>query len=148
MFQLIRDTGAKPMIRSKLFSATNAAGIAGFAILAVARFAQAQAGPEREFLLQEDLAIPGYQIVLTEATLAVGAREGRHTHPGTLVGHMIEGELTLEQEGKPTVVLRPGDSVLVQPGQVHEGINTGDVPVKALVTFVVEKDKPLSTATP
>lgn len=106
--------------------------------------AHAQVGPERQFLLQEDLAIPGYEVVLAEATLAVGEREGKHTHPGTLVGHMLEGELTLEQEGLPSVVLKPGDSILVEPGQIHEGINTGDVPVKALVTFVVEKSKPLS----
>lgn len=110
--------------------------------------ARAQAGPEREFLLQEDLAIPGYQILLAEATLAVGEREGRHSHPGTLVGRMLEGELTLEQEGKPTIVLKAGDSFLVEPGQIHEGINTGDVLVKALVTFVVEKGEPLSPAAP
>ncbi|MGD2167899.1 MAG: cupin domain-containing protein [Gammaproteobacteria bacterium] len=132
------------MIRRRLIAATIAGAIAGFAFLAVIRLAQAQAGPEREFLLQEDLAIPGYQIVLTEATLAVGAREGRHTHPGTFVARLTEGELTLEREGRPTIILRPGDTVLVEPGQVHEGINTGSVPVKALVTFVVEKDKPLS----
>ena len=142
------NTGAKPMSRSNLIPATMAAGVAVFAILAVARFAQAQAGPEREFLLQEDLTIPGYQIVLTEATLDVGKREGKHVHPGTLVGRMLEGELTLEREGQPTIVLNVGDSVLVEPGQIHEGINTGKVPVKALVVFVVEKDKPLSTPVP
>jgi len=136
------------MIRRNLITATTAGGIIGFAILAVARFAQAQAGPDREFLLQEDLAIPGYEIVLTEATLAVGAREGRHTHPGTLVARMTEGELTLERDGEPTIIMKPGDSVLVEPNRVHEGINTGSVPVKALVVFVVEKDKPLSTAVP
>jgi quercetin dioxygenase-like cupin family protein len=136
------------MIRSNGIAATTAAGVAVFAILAVARFAQAQAGPEREFLLQEDLAIPGYRVALAEATLGVGEREGKHTHPGTLVGRILEGELTMEQEGKPTIVLRAGDSVLVEPGQIHEGINTGNVPVKALVTFILEKDKPLSTPAP
>jgi quercetin dioxygenase-like cupin family protein len=70
---------------------------------------------------------------------------GRHTHPGTLVARMIEGELTLEQEGKPTIALAAGDAVLIEPGQVHEGINTGDIPVRAIATFVVEKDKTLAT---
>ena len=65
-----------------------------------------------------------------------------------MVGYMLEGELTLEREGQPTVVLKPGDSLLLEPGQSHEGINTGDVPVKALVTFVVEKDEPLATPVP
>jgi quercetin dioxygenase-like cupin family protein len=61
---------------------------------------------------------------------------------------ILEGELTMEQEGKPTIVLRAGDSVFVEPGQIHEGINTGNMPVKALVTFILEKDKPLATPAP
>ena len=114
-------------------------------IISLVRFAHAQAGPERKFLIEEDLEIPGYQILVTTATLGVGEREGRHTHPGTLVGYLLEGQLTLERDGQPPVALKPGDSILVKPGQIHEGINTGSVPTKALAMFVVEKDKPLST---
>jgi quercetin dioxygenase-like cupin family protein len=136
------------MIRSNVSAATTAAGVAILAVLAVARFAQAQAGPERQFLIEEDLAIPGYRVALAEATLGVGEREGKHRHPGTLIGQILEGELTMEQEGKPTMVLRAGDPVLIEPGQIHEGINTGSVPVKALVTFILEKDKPLSAPAP
>ena len=139
--------GVQLMLKRRAFPVA-ATGVAFIAILTLARFVHAQAGPERQFLLQQDLAIPGYEIVLAEATLGVGEREGRHTHPGTLVGYMLEGELTLELEGAPTVVLNPGDSILVEPEQIHEGINTGDVPVKALVTFVLRKDEPLSTAVP
>jgi len=39
----------------------------------------------------------------------------------------------------------PGGSLIVGPGKVHEGINRGNTPIKALVTFIVEKGKPLST---
>ena len=38
---------------------------------------------------------------------------------------------------------KAGDSVLIEPGQVHEGINKGGVPMKALVTFIVQKGEPL-----
>jgi quercetin dioxygenase-like cupin family protein len=64
------------------------------------------------------------------------------------VGRIIEGELTQELEGQPTKIVRAGESVIIEPGQVHEGINKGAVPIKALVTFVVEKGKPLSTPVP
>jgi quercetin dioxygenase-like cupin family protein len=64
------------------------------------------------------------------------------------VGHIIEGDLTLELEGQPTKIVRAGESVLIEARQVHEGINKGAVPVKALVTFVVEKGEPLSTPAP
>ena len=112
--------------------------------LAVAA-AQAQVGVERKILLQQDLEIPGYQTLLVQVTVAVGGREGVHTHPGTLIAQLLEGELTLEVEGHPTRILKAGDAVLIEPGRRHEGVNTGNVPVKALATFIVEKDKPVTT---
>ena len=114
-------------------------------ILTMASSSKAQVGFERKVLLQQDLAIPGYQAILAEASIAVGGREGKHWHPGTLIGRMLEGELTLELEGQPTKILKPGDPVLIEPRQVHEGINKGSVPVKALVTLIVEKGKPSSS---
>jgi quercetin dioxygenase-like cupin family protein len=107
--------------------------------------AQPQVGLERKTQLQQDLDIPGYEVLLMQVTLAVGGREGRHTHNGTLVGHLLEGELTIEVEGQPTKVYKAGDSALIEPGKVHEAINTGSVPSKVIAMFVVEKGKPLST---
>ena len=114
-------------------------------IVLLAPSSDAQVGLERKILLQQDLAIPGYETVLAEVTIAVGGREGRHSHAGTLVGRVLEGELRLELEGQPTKIIRAGEAVLIEPHQVHEGINNGRVPIKALVTFIVEKGKPLST---
>jgi quercetin dioxygenase-like cupin family protein len=116
--------------------------------VALASSSSAQVGLERKILLQHDLTIAGYETILAEVTVAVGAREGRHWHAGTLVAYILEGELTLELEEHPTKLLRAGDSVLIEPHQVHEGINTGSVPVRALVTFIVEKGRPLSSPAP
>jgi quercetin dioxygenase-like cupin family protein len=114
-------------------------------VIAVTSSAQPQVGLERKILLQQDLAISGYEVVLAQVTLAVGGREGRHSHSGTLVAQILEGELTLELEGQPTKTVKAGEAVLVEPRQVHEGINKGGVPIKALATFIVEKGKPLAT---
>jgi len=103
---------------------------------------------QRKVLLQQDYAVSGNQVLLVEATLPVGGREGKHTHPGTMVGYLLEGTMDLEVEGKPTQSLKAGDAVMVESGKLHEGINRGRVPTKALVTFVVEKGKPLSTPRP
>ena len=122
------------------------AAVLGAALLASpASLVHAQTGIERKILLQQDLNIPGYETLLVDVTIAVGGREGRHTHAGTLVGRVLEGELTLEQEGLPTRTYKAGESVLIKPGQIHEGINKGKTPIKALVTFIVEKGKPLTT---
>jgi quercetin dioxygenase-like cupin family protein len=119
--------------------------VASLSITAVATHAYAQVGLERKIVLQQDAGIPGYETVLAEVSIAVGGREGRHWHSGTLVGYILEGELTLELEGKPTKTVKAGEAVLIEPLQVHEGLNKGSVPIKALVTFVVEKGKPLTT---
>ena len=108
----------------------------------------AQVGPSRKILIQRDLDIPGYEMILNEASLAVGGREGKHRHPGAFVGYLLEGEMTLETEGQPSRTLKAGDSVFVPAGQVHEGINTGKVPIRALVTFIVKKGATLTTPAP
>lgn len=100
---------------------------------------------ERKVLLQQDVTIPGYQAVLVAVTIPVGGREGRHTHPGTLLVHVLEGDLTLDHDGRPTATYKPGESVHIEAGKVHEGINTSKTPVKAIAAFVVEKGKPLTT---
>jgi len=135
-------------MRQQYFAIRAMAAVIAACLIAAAQIFAAPIGIERKVLLQQDLAIPGYEVVLVEVTIAVGGREGRHWHAGTLVGHILEGELTIEQEGQPTKIFKAGESVLIEPGRVHEGINKGSVPVKALVTFIVEKGKPLTTPVP
>jgi quercetin dioxygenase-like cupin family protein len=79
-------------------------------------------------------------------TIPAGGREGRHTHPGTLLVHVVEGVMTLDHEGRPTATYKVGDTVYIEPGRVHEGMNTGTTPMRAIASFVVEKGKPLTTA--
>jgi quercetin dioxygenase-like cupin family protein len=102
---------------------------------------------QRKVLLQQD-GPAGYQTVLTSVEIPVGVSEIRHTHPGMLVVYVIEGALALESEGRPRTTYKPGDSFYVESGKVHQGINTGNVPVKIVATLVAEKGKPLSTPAP
>ena len=107
----------------------------------------AQATPQvkRTVLLRHDTPAPGFEAVLVRVDLPVGAREGRHTHPGLLLIHVEEGTLTLDYEGKPTADYKPGDSVVVEPGKIHEGINKGSTPVKAIATFVIPTGATITT---
>jgi len=99
----------------------------------------------RTVLLQQDLNISGYTAALVAVEIPAGGREGRHTHPGTVMVYVQEGALTLDHEGKPTKTYKAGETFSVEPGKIHEGINNGNTPVKAVATFVVEKGKPLTT---
>lgn len=123
-------------------------GVALASALAIAVPALAQTGVDRKPLLTADLPITGFQTVQAQVTIAPGGREGRHVHAGALVTHVAAGEMTLELKDKPTKVIKAGESVLIEAGQVHEGVNKGSVPLVMIGTFVVPKDKPLTTPAP
>jgi quercetin dioxygenase-like cupin family protein len=100
---------------------------------------------QRRVLLTQDLHIPNYQTVLVEVTIPAGGREGRHTHPGSVVVHVQEGQFTVDQEGIPSRTYMPGETFFIESGKVHEGINNGTSRARALASFVVEKGKPLAS---
>jgi len=102
-------------------------------------------GAKRTVLLRHAISVPGYEEVMVETEMPVGGREGRHTHPGTMFARVLQGSVMLEDEAKQPCVYKPGDSYFVDAGNVHEGINNGDVPVKILVTFVVKTGEVVTT---
>jgi quercetin dioxygenase-like cupin family protein len=141
-------SGDQPMMTRSI---RLAAWLAVFAVLAlVARtvtHAQAPQAPsvKRTVLLQHDTSVPGYEAVLVAVEIPAGGREGRHTHPGLAMIHVEEGTLTLDYEGKPTTPYKAGESFFVEAGKVHEGMNKGTTPVKAIATFVIPKGQPITT---
>jgi quercetin dioxygenase-like cupin family protein len=121
-------------------------GVIGIAAMALVSVATGAEGPavKRTVLLQQDIA-NGMTMSEVQVEIPVGGREGRHMHPGPLIVHVVEGQLTLDYEGKPTITYKPGETFFVEAGKVHEGINRGNVGIRAIATFVTEKGKPLTT---
>ena len=81
-------------------------------------------------------------------TVAPHATVARHTHPGVEVGYVVSGTATVSVAGQPNRSVKAGDSWAFPAGAPHVLVNTGDVPDQLVVTYVVEKDKPLSSPTP
>jgi quercetin dioxygenase-like cupin family protein len=121
-------------------------------VLAVAlcwnAYAQQQSPIQRKSLLKQDATIPGYELIINIVEIPSGVREVRHTHPGPLAGYVLEGTLILEHEGRPTATYKAGEAFLVEAGKIHQGINTGDGPVKLVATLTVEKGKPATAPPP
>jgi quercetin dioxygenase-like cupin family protein len=92
----------------------------------------------RKVLNQQDTG-PGQTMALISVEIPVGGREGKHTHPGALMVYVTDGALTLEYEGKPNVTYKAGEVFFVEAGKVHQGINMGNVPIKALATYAGPK---------
>ena len=102
-------------------------------------------GFKRVELQRHDLALPEREVVMARGEFAAGAGVPRHTHPGEEIAYVLEGEVTVEVEGKAPVTMKAGDSFFVPGKTVHTAKNAGKTPAKVLSTYIVEKGKPLAT---
>jgi quercetin dioxygenase-like cupin family protein len=121
---------------------------AGVATIGVLYAQQAAAAPavKRTPVLKQDMLIPGKEAIMAIVELPPGSTEGKHIHPTAEVfAFVVEGTIVLDIDGKPSQTLNAGDHFYVAPGQVHQGSNKGTAPAKIYVTFVNDKDKPLTT---
>ena len=100
---------------------------------------------KRTVLQQLDISMPGREAVTAVAEFQPGAAAGRHTHPGEEIGYILEGQVLLEQDGKPPVTLKTGQTFLIPPGTVHNATNSGPGTARVVATYLVEKGKPLAT---
>jgi quercetin dioxygenase-like cupin family protein len=132
------------------------AGFASCALCGITEFiateASAQAAPAattagvtRKILSQTDGPSPGYVTMLVEATIDAGATVGRHTHPGIESAYVLEGGFELPVQGQPTRIIKAGDGFQIPPETPHAGGKPGDAKSRILITYVVEKGKPLAS---
>ena len=133
----------------KAMTSRFARAIAVLAVVAMATglVVNAQQAPavKRNMVLKTDMSVPDREGVMAWVELPPGTGEGKHTHPAEVFAFVLEGTITLENEGNPTATLKAGDVFHVLPGKVHQAINNGSVTAKLAAVFVAEKGKPLTT---
>ena len=102
-------------------------------------------GFKRKVLSQIEGPMAGYVTVIAEVEIDEGVMIARHTHPGIESGYVVEGDIDLPVEGRPTVSLKAGDGFQVPPNTPHAGVKNGPKMTKVVSTYVVEKGKPLAS---
>ncbi len=131
-------------MNSKVIAVCAAAVFAGV-IGSQALNAQQAPSVKRNVVLKQDMEVPGREAVMLFVELPPGSAEGRHTHPAEAFVFVLEGEISQENEGKPTVTLKTGDVFHVASGKIHQAINNASVTAKLAAVLVAEKGKPLTT---
>jgi quercetin dioxygenase-like cupin family protein len=111
------------------------------------------------------VAVETPELSLGRVTIMPGAVIPPHTHPGTQIAIVAQGELTytvftgqaLWYHGdtpdavpspiRPgdTVVLKTGDTLVEAPGEIHEGRNDGHVPLVIYLSTLFPADAPRAT---
>jgi quercetin dioxygenase-like cupin family protein len=103
---------------------------------------------KRTILQQFDLSAPGREAVQAMVEFPAGSETGRHTHPGEEISYVEAGPFVVEIDGQPARTLKTGDVFMVPAGKVHNGHPSAGGTAKVLVTYVIEKGKPVSTPAP
>ena len=100
----------------------------------------------REMLDTQEIG--GYVVSVAVVHMPVGGREGRHRHPGIMIGYVEEGVLSMDHEPTGVREYKAGETFYIPDGQIHEGFNKGSVPTKVIGTFVIRKGEPLAVQMP
>jgi quercetin dioxygenase-like cupin family protein len=83
--------------------------------------------------------------VQVETKIPPGVESGWHVHPGEEVGYIIAGNVEMEVQGRPTVILHAGDGFLIPPNTPHNARDLGPETGRMLSTYIVEPGQPLAT---
>ncbi len=102
-------------------------------------------GVKRVIITRADVSVPGREAVIARAEIAPGEHVGRHTHPGEEISYVMEGEGEILIDGKPPLRVKAGEGFVIPNGAIHDARNTGTVPFKLSVVYLVEKGKPIAT---
>jgi quercetin dioxygenase-like cupin family protein len=107
-------------------------------------FAEAQ-GLTKKTLLQTSVSGDDTkETVIVMAEFAKGGTTGRHTHPGDEYSVVLEGTLELLTDGSAPRRVSAGEAYHNPKGVVHEARNVGDGPARVVVTFIIDKGKPVT----
>ena len=132
-------------------------GFASCAICAITGFVATEAsaqggtppassgGVTRKIISKVDGPAAGYETILVEAEIEAGVAVGRHTHPGIESSFVLEGGFELPVQGQETRILKAGDGFQIPPNTPHAGGKPGSAKSRLLITYVVEKGKPLAS---
>ena len=126
-----------------------AAGVGvGIAVDRTAFAQQPQPAIKRTILQRADEpGAPNYEAVMAIAEIPPGMSSGRHKHPGIELAYILDGSMTVEHDGSPTITVKAGDAVM-NKAEIHNAKNTGTKPVKILAVYLVEKGKPMAETVP
>lgn len=100
----------------------------------------------RELLQTVELQAPVPQHAVTGiTTIQPGASAERHLHHGVESGYVLAGEVEIISDGQPGKIYNVGETFITYRDLPHVSRNPGTIVARALVTWIVDSDKPLTT---
>jgi quercetin dioxygenase-like cupin family protein len=83
------------------------------------------------------------EIRVLAATFQPGARTVFHTHRSPVTVYVLEGQFTLDLEGRPPVTVSAGEAYVEPPNVRMTGYNrSGTQPLRVVIFYVSDPDTP------
>lgn len=76
--------------------------------------------------------------------LAPGGEHARHKHPYPIFAYVLEGTLTIDNEGTGEVIYPAGTAHLEAVNTWHRDLNKGSTPVRWVVVHLGQEGKPFT----
>ena len=129
--------------------------VASAALTAVPGIAVSQAAPAgepaviRNILQTTPIEAPVPQNAITGLVIfPPGSSAGHHIHHGVESGYVLSGELEILNDGEPGRIYSAGETFVTTRDHPHISRNSGAVEARAVVTWIVDADEPLTTPVP
>jgi quercetin dioxygenase-like cupin family protein len=82
------------------------------------------------------------EVTVLDVRYAPGGINPRHFHPAAVTFHVLSGTPVFQEEGKPAITLKPGESLMIPAGTTHAHWNPSPSEgVRWLEFIVAEKGK-------
>ena len=82
----------------------------------------------------------GMEAILVLREVPAGGESGKHTQAQNELVYVLEGSITVEEQGKPPATLKTGEAFKMGPGVVHNVKNASTTePAKALAFYIATK---------
>ena len=106
----------------------------------------APSGPVVTYQAKFPIMVQGaeYDLLTIIMDFAPGAGVPRHMHGGNVLVTVVSGEITLKEKGA-TLVKKTGESWTEKPGDEHEVVNAGTVPVRVAISMLLPKGAEATT---
>ncbi|HET7669976.1 MAG TPA: dimethylsulfonioproprionate lyase family protein [Burkholderiales bacterium] len=85
----------------------------------------------------DDATMPGKEFRVLQTTYAPGGQNPKHYHTSHVVFYVLEGSGIWQEDGKPPVTLKAGETLHVRPGAVHAHRNASAAEKLVFLEFVI-----------
>ena len=120
-------------------------------VIQVAQGAQKNLKPPKAkttVLLEQKLeGIPGFKVIMVLLEGPPGWVGGRHFHPGSVFGYIMEGTYQIDPEGLNPRTVRQGETFYEPPNTVMRARNgSGTEPQRSIVFQIVREGEPAAVS--